>query len=507
MMNVPELHTRRFHKVLIANRGEIAMRILRACHELGISTVAVYSEADRNAPHVRFANEAYYIGPPPARESYLVMEKILDVARRSGADAIHPGYGFLAENAQFARACYEADLVFVGPSPYAIEVMGDKLTARATVLSAGVPIVPGTEPGLDEEDMVAAAEEIGFPLLVKASAGGGGKGMRPVHKLADLLDAIAAAKREALAAFGDDTVYLEKMITEGRHIEIQLLADAQGNVISLGERECSLQRRHQKLIEEAPSFVVDEDLRQRMGVVAVEAAKAVNYVNAGTIEFLMDRDKNFYFLEMNTRLQVEHPVTELVTGVDIVQEQLRIARGRRLSLRQEDVAIQGWAIECRINAEDPYNSYMPSTGVITTSQIPTGPGVRVDTGVFPGFEITPYYDPMISKLICYGNTRGEAVLRMRRALEEYRIAGVKTNVPFHQHMMDSHRFLSGQFDTKFVEERFSMSSREAPHALEAAILATLAAHEQSQRAGQIVDSGTDGMNNWKWYSRWDRLRR
>jgi acetyl-CoA carboxylase biotin carboxylase subunit len=507
MMNVPELHTRRFHKVLIANRGEIAMRILRACHELGISTVAVYSDADRNAPHVRFADEAYHIGPPPARESYLVMDKILTVARRSGADAIHPGYGFLAENAQFARACYEADLVFIGPSPHAIEVMGDKLTARATVLSAGVPVVPGTEPGLDEENMLAAADEIGFPLLVKASAGGGGKGMRPVYASADLPNAIAAAKREALAAFGDDTVYLEKMITEGRHIEIQLLADSHGNVISLGERECSLQRRHQKLIEEAPSFVVDKELRQRMGAIAVEAAKVVDYVNAGTIEFLMDRDKNFYFLEMNTRLQVEHPVTELVTGVDIVQEQLRIARGRRLSLRQEDVVIQGWAIECRINAEDPYNSYMPSTGTVTTSQLPTGPGVRVDTGVFPGFEITPYYDPMISKLICYGNTRGEAVLRMRRALEEYRIAGVKTNVPFHQHMMDSHRFLSGHFDTKFVEERFSMSSREAPHALEAAILATLAAHEQSQRAGQIVDSGTDGMNNWKWYNRWDRLRR
>jgi acetyl-CoA carboxylase biotin carboxylase subunit len=507
MMNVPELHTRRFHKVLIANRGEIAMRILRACHELGISTVAVFSDADRNAPHVRFADEAYHIGPPPARESYLVIDKILAVARRSGADAIHPGYGFLAENAQFARACYEADLVFIGPSPHAIEVMGDKLTARATVLSAGVPIVPGTEPGLDEENLLAAADEIGFPLLVKASAGGGGKGMRPVYASADLPNAIAAAKREALAAFGDDTVYLEKMITEGRHIEIQLLADSHGSVISLGERECSLQRRHQKLIEEAPSFVVDDELRQRMGAIAVEAAKVVDYVGAGTIEFLTDRDKNFYFLEMNTRLQVEHPVTELVTGVDIVQEQLRIARGRRLSLRQEDVAIKGWAIECRINAEDPYNNYMPSTGTITTSQLPTGPGVRVDTGVFPGCEITPYYDPMISKLICYGNTRGEAVLRMRRALEEYRIAGVKTNVPFHQHMMDSHRFLSGHFDTKFVEERFSMSSREAPHALEAAILAALAAHEQSQRAGQIVDSGTDAVNNWKWYSRWDRLHR
>ncbi len=506
-MNEPELHIRRFHKVLIANRGEIAMRITRACHELGISTVAVYSDADRNAPHVRFAAEAYHIGPPQARESYLVMDKILDVARRSGADAIHPGYGFLAENAQFARACYEAGLVFIGPSPRAIEVMGDKLTARTTVQSAGVPVVPGTEPGLPEEGMLAAAQEMGFPILVKASAGGGGKGMRPVYEPAELTDAIAAAKREALAAFGDDTVYLEKMIVEGRHIEIQLLADSLGNVISLGERECSLQRRHQKLIEEAPSFVVDEELRQRMGAIAVEAAKAVDYVNAGTIEFLMDRDKEFYFLEMNTRLQVEHPVTELVTGVDIVQEQLRIARGRRLSLRQEDVAIKGWAIECRINAEDPYNNYLPSTGVISTSQLPTGPGVRVDTGVFPGFEITPYYDPMISKLICYGNTRGEAVLRMRRALEEYRIAGVKTNIPFHQHMMDSHRFMSGQFDTKFVEERFSMSSREAPHALEAAILATLAAHEQGQRAGQIVDSGSGSMNTWKWYNRWERLRR
>jgi acetyl-CoA carboxylase biotin carboxylase subunit len=501
-MNESKLHIRRFDKVLIANRGEIAMRIIRACHELGIATVAVYSDADRNAPHVRFADQAYHIGPSPARESYLLIEKLLDVAQSSGADAVHPGYGFLAENAQFAQACYDAGLVFIGPSPYAIEVMGDKLTARTTVQAAGVPVVPGTEPGLPEDKLLLAAEQIGFPLLVKASAGGGGKGMRPVASAAALPDALAAARREALAAFGDDTVYLEKMIVEGRHIEIQVLADSHGNIISLGERECSLQRRHQKLIEEAPSFVVDQELRQRMGAIAVEAAQSVNYVNAGTIEFLMDRDKNFYFLEMNTRLQVEHPVTELVTGVDIVQEQLRIARGRRLSLRQEDVTIKGWAIECRINAEDPYNNYLPSTGVITTSILPTGPGVRVDTGVFPGFAITPYYDPMISKLICYGNTRGEAVLRMRRALEEYRIAGVKTNIPFHQHMMDSHRFLSGQFDTMFVEERFSMSSREAPHALEAAILATLAAHEQSQRAGQIVDSGTGRQNNWKWFNRW-----
>ncbi len=506
-MNESKLHIRRFDKVLIANRGEIAMRILRACHELGIASVAVYSDADRNAPHVRFADEAYHIGPSPARESYLVIEKLLAVAQSSGADAVHPGYGFLAENAQFAEACYDAGLVFIGPSPFAIDVMGDKLTARTTVQSAGVPVVPGTEPGLPEDKLLLAAEQIGFPLLVKASAGGGGKGMRPVASPVALPDAIAAAKREALAAFGDDTIYLEKMIIEGRHIEIQVLADSHGNVISLGERECSLQRRHQKLIEEAPSFVVDEELRQRIGAIAVEAAMSVNYVNAGTVEFLMDRDKNFYFLEMNTRLQVEHPVTELVTGIDIVQEQLRVARGRRLSLHQEDVKIKGWAIECRINAEDPYNNYLPSTGIITTSILPTGPGVRVDTGVFPGFAITPHYDPMISKLICYGNTRGEAVLRMRRALEEYRIAGVKTNIPFHQHMMDSHRFLSGQFDTKFVEERFSMSSRAAPHALEAAILATLAAHEQSQRAGQIVDSGTGRQNNWKWYNRWERLRR
>ncbi len=500
-MNILELHTRRFNKVLIANRGEIAMRILRACHELGLSTVAVYSDADRNAPHVRFADEAYHIGPSTARESYLVVDKIMDIAKRSGADAVHPGYGFLAENAEFAHACYEAGLVFVGPPPRAIEVMGDKLTARATVSAAGVPVVPGTEPGLSEDELLVAAQEITFPLLVKASAGGGGKGMRPVYSFDELADAIASAKREALAAFGDDTVYLEKMITESRHIEIQLLADAHGTTVSLGERECSLQRRHQKLIEEAPSVFVDEALRKQMGEVAVAAAEAVGYVNAGTIEFLMDREKNFYFLEMNTRLQVEHPVTELVTDVDIVQEQLRIARGRRLSFSQEDITIKGWAIECRINAEDPYNNYMPSTGVITTSQLPAGPGVRVDTGVFPGFHITPFYDPMISKLICYGKTRAEAVLRMRRALEEYRITGVKTNIPFHQRMMDSHRFLSGSFDTEFVENRFSLTDRELPHAMEAAILAALAYHEQSQRAAQIVRAGSKETGHWKWFGR------
>lgn len=506
-MNTDSLNPRKFDKLLIANRGEIAVRIIRACHELGIKTVAVYSDADRLAPHVRYAHEAYHIGPSAARDSYLVIEKILDVARRSKAEAIHPGYGFLAERAVFAQACLDAGLVFVGPSPEAIRVMGDKQMARAAVMAARVPVVPGTPKGLTDDELLAAAPSIGYPLLVKAAAGGGGKGMRPVHKSIDLADAIASARREAQSAFGDGTVYLEKMITDARHIEIQVLGDSYGNVIYLGERECSLQRRHQKLIEESPSFVVNDDLRQRMGEVAVAAAKSVNYVNAGTIEFLVDREKNFYFLEMNTRLQVEHPVTELVTGVDIVQEQLRIARGRRLGHRQDQIHMKGWAIECRINAEDPYNNFLPSTGVITVSTLPTGPGVRVDTGVYPGYEITPYYDSMISKLICYGETRGEAVLRMRRALEEYRIMGVKTNIPFHQHMMDSHRFLLGQFDTKFVEERFSMDDRERTNHLEAAIAATLVAHHQSQEASQIVAPGDRDTSNWKWLSRWERLQK
>ncbi|MGD8855424.1 MAG: acetyl-CoA carboxylase biotin carboxylase subunit [Chloroflexota bacterium] len=498
---------KRFDKLLVANRGEIALRVIRACQQLGIQTVAVYSDVDRSAPHVRYANEAYHIGPAPAVDSYLAIDKLIDVAKRSGAEAIHPGYGFLAERAAFAQACLDAGLVFVGPSPEAIRVMGDKLVARQTVMAAGVPVVPGTELGLDDDQLLAAAPEVGFPLLVKAAAGGGGKGMRPVYEASQLPSALAAARREALAAFGDGTIYLEKMLTESRHIEIQVLADMHGNYIHLGERECSLQRRHQKVIEESPSFVVDAALRERMGQIAISAARAVSYVNAGTIEFLVDKDKNFYFLEMNTRVQVEHPVTELVTGVDILQEQLRVARGRRLRISQEDVKIRGWAIECRINAEDPYNDYLPSTGTITTIRLPTGPGVRVDSGVYPGYEVTPYYDPLISKLICYGETRGEAVLRMRRALEEYRIMGVKTNIPFHQHMMDSHRFLSGQFDTKFVEDRFSMSEREALDSLEAAILATLVAHRQGQQASQIVAPGARDTSNWKWLSRWERLQR
>jgi acetyl-CoA carboxylase biotin carboxylase subunit len=499
-----------FKKVLVANRGEIAVRIIRACRELGIATVAVFSEVDRTALHVRYADEAYFIGPPPARESYLRIDKILDVARRSGADAIHPGYGFLAERPDFAEACAEAGIVFIGPPASAIGLMGDKVIARKTVQAAGVPIVPGTEEDLRDDEVERAAAFVGFPLLIKAAAGGGGKGMRAVYRPEDLRGALASARREAEAAFGDGSVYLEKIVEGARHIEIQILADAHGNVIHLGERECSIQRRHQKLVEEAPSPFVDEDLRNRMGAVAVKAAQAVNYVNAGTIEFLVDKARNFYFLEANTRLQVEHPVTEMVTGVDIVKEQLRIARGRKLRYTQDDIRMNGWAIECRINAEDPYNDFLPSIGRLTGMTLPTGPGVRVDSGVYEGFEITPYYDSLISKLICWGETRGEALLRMRRALEEYRIMGVKTNIPFHQRLLDSPRFMGGQFDTTFVEERFSLSEDGQEDQCDpevAAIIATLVAHQRGQQAAQVVARDSRDLSNWKFFGRYERMRR
>jgi acetyl-CoA carboxylase biotin carboxylase subunit len=503
-----------FNKVLIANRGEIAVRIIRACRELGMQTVAVYSEADRQALHVRYADEAYLLGPAPSRESYLRGDKIIDIARKSGAGGIHPGYGFLAERADFAQACLDAGLAFIGPKPSSIAAMGDKAVARATVTRAGVPVVPGTEGegSLRDEDLLAVAPQIGLPLLIKATAGGGGKGMREVRSLEEMPGLLQAARREAEASFGDGNVYLEKLVEGARHIEFQILADTHGNVIHLGERECSLQRRHQKLLEECPSPFVsdDEELRQRMGSVAVRAAQAVGYTNAGTIEFLVDKDKNYYFLEMNTRLQVEHPVTEFVTGVDIVKEQIRIARGRQMRYTQENVQLKGWSIECRINAEDPYSNFMPSTGRITHSLLPTGPGVRVDTGVYPGFEISPYYDSLISKLIVWGETRAEAVLRMRRSLEEYKLVGVRTNIPFHQSLMDSHRFMGGQFDTRFVEERFSMETAEEGKTTNpdiAAIMATLVAHQQTQRAAHIIQRGERDTSNWKWLSRWERLQR
>lgn len=491
-----------FRKVLIANRGEIAVRVIRACEERGISTVAVFSEADRTALHVRYANEAYLLGPAPSRESYLRIDKIIDVARKAGVDAIHPGYGFLSENAEFAAACAEAGITFIGPSPDAIEKMGDKSTARATVAKRNVPLVPGSAKGLHDEALLAAAHEIGFPLMIKASAGGGGKGMRAVHEEVEFASALAAARREAKNAFGNDEVYLEKLITNARHIEIQVLADSHGNTIHLGERECSIQRRHQKLIEEAPSVAIDEALRQEMGRIAVAAAESVNYVNAGTIEFLFDSKENkYYFLEMNTRLQVEHPVTEFVTGIDIVKEQIAIAAGRRMRYRQEDIVPKGWAIECRITTEDPFNNFLPSTGTVTYLKEPTGPGVRVESALYRGAEVSLYYDPMVAKLIAWGESRAEAILRMRRALNEYRIGGLKTSIPFHQEIMDSTEFIWGTFDTGFINRRqlTRSAAKSSAHERIVAVVAALIAQEEGRQAVHIGQTQKNGsaVSAWK----------
>ncbi len=499
-----------FRKVLVANRGEIAVRVLRACEERGIRTVAVFSEADRSALHVRYADEAYCIGPAPSRESYLRIDKIIDVARRAGVDAIHPGYGFLSERAEFAAACADAGITFIGPSPAAIEAMGDKITARETVKKRGVPLVPGSERGLDDAGLMAAAKEIGFPIMIKAAAGGGGKGMRAVHDLGALDGAIGAARREALAAFGNDEVYLEKLITSARHIEFQILADSHGTTLSLNERECSIQRRHQKLIEESPSVAVDEKLRAEMGKVAIAAAESVGYVNAGTIEFLFDsKDNRYYFLEMNTRLQVEHPVTELVTGIDIVKEQISIAAGRRLRYKQEDIVPKGWAIECRITAEDPLNNFMPSAGRVSYLKEPTGPGVRVESSLYDGAEISLYYDPMVAKLVVWGETRAEAILRMRRALNEYRIGGIKTSIPFHQELMDSPEFMWGTFDTGFLSRRRIGARRpqSSEHEKLAAVVAAMIAHEEGRQAVvHVGQPGNDGEGTGTLWKQVGRMR-
>ncbi len=502
--------SRQITKVLIANRGEIAVRVIRACRELGIRTVAVYSDADRAALHVRYADEAYYIGPPPPRESYLKIDTIIDVARKSGADAIHPGYGFLSEREAFSAACADAGIIFIGPRPDSIAAMGDKQSARTIVKKAGVPTIPGTEMGLGDDAIIHAANhEIGFPLMVKAAAGGGGKGMRIVRRAEDLESALAAARREAENAFGDGTVYLERLLEGARHIEFQILADLYGNTIHLGERDCSIQRRHQKLVEEAPSPFLDDDLRRRMGEMAVRAAQAVDYVNAGTIECLVDKNKNFYFLEMNTRIQVEHAVTELVTGVDLVREQIRIARGRRLDISQDDIRITNHAIECRINAEDPYNRFLPSTGTVTVHLAPTGPGVRLDSSIYAGYEVTPYYDSMLAKLVCWGATRPEAIRRMSRALGEYRIMGLKTNLPFHQKLMDSHHFISGKVDIGFIENNplLMRESEDRSNDEIAAILATLVTHQQQQHAAQVISPNERDTSNWKWVGRYERMHR
>lgn len=443
-------------KVLIANRGEIALRIMKACRDMHIETVAVFSEADRNSLHVRCADEAYGIGPAPPSHSYLRIDKIINAAKKSGADAIHPGYGFLAERDDFAQACADEGIIFIGPRPTAIATMGNKTTARSIVAKAGVPVVPGTNGNskLRDEEIIAIAPHLGFPVLVKPTAGGGGKGMREVRSQEELPLALASSRREAESAFGNGNVYLEKLLAGARHIEVQIMADSYENIVCLGERECSIQRRHQKLIEEAPSPFVndDEELRQRICETACKVASAVRYSNAGTVEFLVDREKNVYFLEMNTRLQVEHPVTELVTGVDIVKEQIRIAQGDPLQWKQNEITLNGWAIECRINAEDPYNDFIPSPGTVMESRLPTGPGVRVDTAIGVGYSIPFWYDSLLSKVICWGNNRHTALSRMRDALQEYKITGVETNISLHQQVLDSPLFQKGIFNTDFLKD-------------------------------------------------------
>ena len=418
-------------KILIANRGEIAIRIMRTCREMSIATVAVFSDADRTSQHVRYADEAWHIGKAPSSESYLNVEKILETARKCGADAIHPGYGFLSENAHFARRCQQEGIIFIGPTPEVIEQMGDKIKARETMIKAGIPVVPGTESSVEsEEEALTVIKKIGLPVMIKASAGGGGKGMRLVNNENDVISAIRAARSEAKTAFGDDAVYIEKYISSPHHIEFQILGDTHGNAIHLFERECSVQRRHQKMIEETPSPLMTTELRNEMGNAAVEAARAVNYTGAGTIEFLVDDNLNYYFLEMNTRLQVEHPITERITGIDLVKQQIKIAEGNALEFRQEQIIKRGHSIECRIYAEDPDNNFMPSAGKIYKISEPLGLGVRTDGYVYEGYEIPIYYDPLISKLIVWGSTRDESIRRMRRALYEYKITGVKTSIKY-----------------------------------------------------------------------------
>ncbi|REJ34017.1 MAG: acetyl-CoA carboxylase biotin carboxylase subunit [Bacillota bacterium] len=448
-----------FEKVLIANRGEIAVRVIRACRELGIGTVAIYSEADRESLHVLLADEAYCVGPPPSSQSYLNIPNIMSTAVLAGVDAIHPGYGYLSEQAHFAEIVAGHGMKFIGPAPESIERMGDKAAAKETVRAAGVPVIPGSNgPVADVHEAAAVAEEIGYPVLIKAAAGGGGMGMRVVHHSEQLAQAFQVARTEAQAAFGSPEVYIEKAILRPRHVEIQVLADEHGNVIHLGERECSIQRRHQKLVEESPSPAVTPELRAAMGEAAVRAARAVGYMNAGTVEFLLDEDGNFYFLEMNTRIQVEHPVTEMVTGIDLVKQQILIAAGQPLPWKQEDIAWNGHAIECRINAEIPDRNFMPSPGRITLLHAPGGPGVRFDSGVYSGALVSPYYDPMFAKLIVHGRDRAEAIARCRAALHDLVVEGIQTNIEFHLKLMDDEAFQRGELSTDFIERRRLLSA-------------------------------------------------
>ena len=507
-------------KILIANRGEIAVRVIRACREMGISTVAVFSECDRAALHVRLADEAYAIGPSAPRESYLRIDRIVEAARRSGADAVHPGYGFLAENRDFAAAVADAGLTFIGPSPRAIELMGSKTAARAAASGAGVPVVPGTAtplaPDADDAEVARVADTIGYPLLVKAVAGGGGKGMRTVTEPADLANAIRAARSEAGSAFGDASVYIERRLTRPRHVEVQLLGDRQGTVLPFVERECSIQRRHQKVVEETPSLAVSPALRSAMTSAAAAVARAVGYTNAGTIEFLLDESGRFYFLEMNTRLQVEHPITEMVTGIDLVRWQIRIARGEALDLDPARVLQpSGHAIECRVYAEDPDRNFLPSPGRVLQLRPPSGPGIRDDSGATAGLDVPIYYDPMISKLVAWAEDRPAAIARMRRALSEYLIAGIKTTVPFFTWLLAQSDFLAGRFDTTYLDEVLKSRNGQpfvhpTPAAEDVAAIAAAIGTVLSPAASAASVAGNNGdsqaRSNWKSQGRAEGLR-
>ncbi|MFK8010361.1 MAG: acetyl-CoA carboxylase biotin carboxylase subunit [Saprospiraceae bacterium] len=484
-------------KILIANRGEIALRVMRSAKKMGIKTVAIYSEADRDARHTRFADEAVLLGPAPSSESYLKMEKVIQAAKDTGADAIHPGYGFLSENSAFAKMAEENGIIFIGPGTHAIEVMGSKLAAKEAVKSYNIPMVPGIEEAITDVELAKKiASEIGFPILIKASAGGGGKGMRVVENLEELPEQMERAISEAISAFGDGSVFIEKYVTSPRHIEIQVLADTHGNVVHLFERECSVQRRHQKVVEEAPSVVLTPELRVAMGEAAIKVAKACDYVNAGTVEFLLDENMNFYFLEMNTRLQVEHPVSELISGIDLVEQQIKVARGEKLSFSQEDLTIKGHALELRIYAEDPLNNFLPNVGTLETYIRPEGEGVRLDDGYEQGQDIPIYYDPMIAKLITYGKTREEAIGLMLKAIEDYQIEGVATTLPFGKFVCEHEAFTSGKFDTHFVKNYFSPEQLLANQKEEQEIAAALAMQIFLEEKEQLKVVENEN-SNWK----------
>ncbi|MCB0508172.1 MAG: acetyl-CoA carboxylase biotin carboxylase subunit [Chitinophagales bacterium] len=485
-------------KILVANRGEIALRVMRTCKLMGISTVAIYSEADRNSPHVRFADEAICVGPAPSKESYLKIDTIINVCKQLNVDGVHPGYGFLSENATFAQACEDNGITFIGPSTKAIEIMGSKLAAKQAVAQFDVPLVPGTDqPISDIEEAKKLAENIGFPILIKASAGGGGKGMRIVHHAEELEEQMMLAVSEATSAFGDGSVFIEKFVNSPRHIEIQVLGDKHGNIVHLFERDCSVQRRHQKVVEEAPSAVLTPELRKKMGEAAVQVAQSVNYIGAGTVEFIVNDKLDFYFLEMNTRLQVEHPVTEMITGIDLVKEQIKIARGEKLSFQQSDLTMKGHAVELRVYAEDPENNFLPDIGKLEVYKTPNGEGIRTDDGFDEGMDIPIYYDPMIAKLIAYGNNRQDAIEKLKKAIQDYKIEGVKTTLPFGTFVLNHPAFTTGNFDTKFVENYFHPEKINADELKLASLLAAKIMCEH-QATFELSENGNiHNDSNWK----------